>query len=162
MHIHVFLTSLYMVTPRYSSIAVCLLHSDLWYLWGFSYILLAVHLGEHKPKRSLCKIQPSIVHMFIVNGGLNTSVWECFSCYVYMPYLCPASTCQLSLRFSRKNMILAALWFSEQKPTMSTYLGPLMEELNDLRINGIIHVYSMYMVPVKYHFPKTGLWSIRF
>ena len=38
-------------------------------------------------------------------------------------------------------MILAALWFSEQKPTMSTLLGPLMEELNALLVNGI-HVYG--------------------
>jgi hypothetical protein len=38
-------------------------------------------------------------------------------------------------RFSRKNMILAALWFSEQKPTISTLLGRLIEELNDLYIN---------------------------
>ena len=41
-------------------------------------------------------------------------------------------------RFSRKNMLLAALWFSEEKPTISTLLGPLMEELNDLLINGIV------------------------
>jgi hypothetical protein len=40
-------------------------------------------------------------------------------------------------RFSRKNMILAALWFSEQKPTISTLLGRLIEELNDLYINGL-------------------------
>ena len=33
-------------------------------------------------------------------------------------------------------MILAALWFSEQKPTVSTLLGPLIEELNDLYVNG--------------------------
>lgn len=46
-------------------------------------------------------------------------------------------SCYLTFRFSRKNMILAALWFSEQKPTMSTLLGPVMEELNDLLINGM-------------------------
>lgn len=39
-------------------------------------------------------------------------------------------------RFSRKNMILAALWFSEQKPTMSTLLEPLFEEMNELYMNG--------------------------
>ena len=53
-------------------------------------------------------------------------------------------------------MLLAALWFSEEKPTISTLLGPLMEELNDLLINGIysstvtyihvsVHILYMYM-----------------
>ena len=42
-------------------------------------------------------------------------------------------------------MILAALWFSEQKPTISTLLGPLMEEMNDLHVNGMLsHVVYFY------------------
>ena len=57
--------------------------------------------------------------------------------------LCVGSLCKgltymyTQYRFSRKNMLLAALWFSEEKPVMSTLLGPLMEEMNGLFQNGI-------------------------
>lgn len=40
-------------------------------------------------------------------------------------------------RFSRRNMILAGLWFSKEKPTMTCFLRPLMEEMNALSIHGI-------------------------
>ena len=43
-------------------------------------------------------------------------------------------------------MILAALWFSEQKPTISTLLGPLMEEMNDLHVNGIAVTCGIFLL----------------
>lgn len=33
-------------------------------------------------------------------------------------------------------MILAGLWFLTHKPTMSTYLRPLIDTMNDLFVNG--------------------------
>ena len=39
-------------------------------------------------------------------------------------------------RFSKRNMLLAGLWYSKEKPTMCTFLAPLVEEMNDLYVNG--------------------------
>ena len=36
------------------------------------------------------------------------------------------------IRFKKRNMILAAIWFSASKPTMSTFLRPLMDAINDI------------------------------
>ena len=44
--------------------------------------------------------------------------------------------CVYSNRFQRKNMILGALWFSKDKPTMTTYLKPLMTSINELSYEG--------------------------
>ena len=33
-------------------------------------------------------------------------------------------------------MLLAGLWYSKEKPTMNTFLTPLIDELNDLYENG--------------------------
>ena len=48
-------------------------------------------------------------------------------------------------RFSRRNMLLAGLWYSKEKPTMNTFLLPLIEELNQLYEEGecknYTHVY---------------------
>ena len=40
-------------------------------------------------------------------------------------------------RFLKKNMILGALWFSSEKPTMATFLRPLIDSLNNLYLKGI-------------------------
>ena len=46
-----------------------------------------------------------------------------------------------SSRFLRKNMILGALWFSKDKPTMTTYLKPLMASINELSYEGKFAVF---------------------
>ena len=56
-------------------------------------------------------------------------------------------------RFSKDNMLLAGLWFSREKPTMTTYMHPLMKELNHLSRQGkepshiytscFIHIYNI-------------------
>ena len=43
-------------------------------------------------------------------------------------------------------MLLAALWFSEEKPSMTTLLRPLVDEINEISKNGNVnaghvHVY---------------------
>lgn len=40
-------------------------------------------------------------------------------------------------RFSKQHMLLAGLWFDSQKPTMATFLHPLMNSLNDLYVKGM-------------------------
>ena len=35
-------------------------------------------------------------------------------------------------RYSKKNMLLCGLWYDSEKPTMTTYLYPLMSSLNNL------------------------------
>lgn len=47
-------------------------------------------------------------------------------------------------------MLLAALWFSEEKPVMSTLLGPLMEEMNELFHNGSTE-NSVYYIQINVH-----------
>lgn len=42
----------------------------------------------------------------------------------------------MKYRCSKKYTILAGLWFSKQKPTMTTYLRPLVNKLNYLYTNG--------------------------
>ena len=39
-------------------------------------------------------------------------------------------------RFSKQHMLLAGLWFDTHKPTMSTFLYPLMTSLNRLYLEG--------------------------
>ena len=41
-----------------------------------------------------------------------------------------------STDISKKNMILRAIWFSARKPTMSTFLRPLIDSIDDLYTNG--------------------------
>ena len=51
-------------------------------------------------------------------------------------------------RFSKRNMILAGLWLSEDKPMMTSYLRPLMNEMNDLLVKGEL-LYTHYLAHVK-------------
>ena len=39
-------------------------------------------------------------------------------------------------RFSKKNIILGGLWFSKEKPTMSTFMKPFVYKLNTLYHEG--------------------------
>jgi hypothetical protein len=39
-------------------------------------------------------------------------------------------------RFLRKNMLLAGVWYSKDKPTMTTFLKPIIEEINELYVHG--------------------------
>ena len=41
-------------------------------------------------------------------------------------------------------MILGALWLSKDKPTMTTYLAPLMASINELSYEGKFAVLCMY------------------
>lgn len=43
-----------------------------------------------------------------------------------------------ALRFSKCNMLLAGLWFAKAKPVMSSYLRPIVEEVNHLYSTGIL------------------------
>ena len=40
-------------------------------------------------------------------------------------------------RFLRKNLLLAGMWFGRSKPTMSTFLKPLMDQLSTQSLRGI-------------------------
>ena len=42
----------------------------------------------------------------------------------------------LLCRFTKRNMLLAGLWFSKTKPTVTTFLRPLMSTMNELYQNG--------------------------
>ena len=53
----------------------------------------------------------------------------------------------LICRFSKRNMILAGLWYSRDKPTMTTFLRPLIDELNCLYKDGnvtkcVLHLFK--------------------
>lgn len=50
----------------------------------------------------------------------------------------------LLTRFSKKNIILAGLWFSDSKPTMTTFLEPVIQEINNLSSKGSND--SFYMI----------------
>ena len=52
------------------------------------------------------------------------------------PKFTPNKPCVCTYRFSKDNMILAGLWFAREKPTMTTYMYPLMSELEQLAHRG--------------------------
>ena len=43
-------------------------------------------------------------------------------------------------------MLLAALWFSDEKPTMTTLLRPLIDEMNSLFRNGDLRLLTFIML----------------
>lgn len=45
-------------------------------------------------------------------------------------------------------MILGALWFSDEKPTMTTFLRPLMDAFNDLYKNGKTYACCTCMIVI--------------
>ena len=45
-------------------------------------------------------------------------------------------------RFAKKNMMLAGIWCSKEQPIMNVFLKPLVDSLNDLYKNGILHLLS--------------------
>eukprot|EP00731_Ephydatia_muelleri_P011483 Em0006g377a len=47
------------------------------------------------------------------------------------------------MRYSKKHVMLAGLWFSKDKPTMSTYLMPLMNKFNVLHETGVYIGHNM-------------------
>lgn len=57
------------------------------------------------------------------------SAWFCMKCKVSM-FL------KSKYRYSKKHVMLAGLWFSKDKPTMSTYLMPLLNKFNVLHDTG--------------------------
>ena len=42
----------------------------------------------------------------------------------------------LHKRFLKKNMLLVGLWYSREKPTMTTYLKPFVDSINELLEKG--------------------------
>jgi hypothetical protein len=40
-------------------------------------------------------------------------------------------------RFLRKNMLLGGMWYSKEKPTMTTFLKPILDEINMLYRKGL-------------------------
>ena len=38
-------------------------------------------------------------------------------------------------------MVLAGMWFSKDKPTMNSYLRPIIDEINDLYATGMLFVF---------------------
>ena len=52
------------------------------------------------------------------------------------------------VRFSKKNVILAGIWFSRDKPTMTTYLAPVIAEINKLTSQGIQYYSSIIIMSV--------------
>ena len=47
-------------------------------------------------------------------------------------------------------MLLAGLWYSKQKPTMSTFLRPLVSELNELFEKGLSRYFQIIMQLIFY------------
>ena len=45
---------------------------------------------------------------------------------------------ELSYRFQKKNMLLFAIWYSVDKPSMTTLLKPLVDDVNDLYLSGML------------------------
>ena len=43
-------------------------------------------------------------------------------------------------RFSKKYLILAGIWFSKDKPTMESYMHPLVEKVNELYYDGMLNL----------------------
>ena len=43
------------------------------------------------------------------------------------------------IRFSKNHLILAGLWYGNTKPAMTSFLKPLMKEMNKLSTEGIPH-----------------------
>ena len=41
-------------------------------------------------------------------------------------------------RYSKKDMLLAALWYSHSKPLMNSFLRPVIEDLNKLYYKGML------------------------
>ena len=54
----------------------------------------------------------------------------------------------LLYRFSKQHMLLAGLWFDTHKPTMSTFLYPLMISLNRLYLEGKLYVNVIAVIMV--------------
>ena len=57
-------------------------------------------------------------------------------------------------RFLKKNVMLAGMWISKEKPTMSTFLWPILDAVNDLYTNGkltykqqLFYCFGMAAVP---------------
>ena len=57
----------------------------------------------------------------------NVSIWPIWLAINELPPI---------LRFSRQNVLLAGLWYGEQKPPMSIYLKPLIDSVNTLYREG--------------------------
>ncbi len=56
-------------------------------------------------------------------------------CYCNYPFL---TVYKCTCRFARHNMILAGLWYdTDEHPTMTTYLRPLMDSMNSLYEHGM-------------------------
>ena len=43
-------------------------------------------------------------------------------------------------RFSRENMLLCGMWFDREKPSMTTFIKPIIEQINKLYLQGTVHV----------------------
>ena len=59
------------------------------------------------------------------------NVYECILVYAILEFTC---TC----RYSKQNMLLGGLWYDVAKPTMTTFLYPLMSCLNQLYNEGTV------------------------
>ena len=55
------------------------------------------------------------------------------------------------IRFKRKNLLLAGLWFGRSKPTMSTFLKPLMDHLKTLSSRGTFPIRNLVHVTCMLH-----------
>ena len=63
---------------------------------------------------------------------------------MYMLYV---RMCQFCLfRFQKRYMILGGIWFSEDKPTMNSFLKPIIDEINCLYSEGTVPRFSIIMV----------------
>ena len=54
-------------------------------------------------------------------------------------------------RFSKKYLILAGIWFSKDKPTMESYMHPLVEKVNELYYDGMLNLNLCFNSPI-FHF----------
>lgn len=94
----------------------------------------------------------------------NISLWPIWLCINELPphlryntiLLCRCThtcMCMCIYRFLKSNLLLAGLWYGEQKPTMTTFLSPFIKEINHLSDQGI-HMY-MYIYMYMYMYVAT-------
>ena len=93
---------------------------SLWPIW--------LVLNELPPQVQVFGI---LNHLSVGHVNVSLICWYIYAhCTVYLDFS-PVNI--LSFSFSKRNMLLAGLWFGNMKPNMATFLKPLMEEMNILQ-----------------------------
>lgn len=63
------------------------------------------------------------------------------------PFYCIINELSFVQRTKRENMIFAGLWFGDSKPSMLTFLEPLVKTLNKIEQDGITVQFAKAQAP---------------